>query len=146
PQRPEADAKDYDQHDYALIQWLNQNAPVTETLLEAPGTELYKGYSRFAIYTGLPTLVGWDYQESQQLGERTGSLLMQRERDAAVMYGADEAAALALLRQYKVRWIVVGGIERKVYPAPGLDKFGHLATVAAQDGASILYRFDWDKP
>jgi uncharacterized membrane protein len=146
PQRAEYDAKDYDLHDYALIQWLNKNAPVTETLLEAPGTELYKGYSRFAIYTGLPTLVGWEYQVSQQLGERTGNLLTQRERDAAVMYGTDDAAALALLRQYKVRWIVVGGIERKIYPAAGLDKFAHLASVALQDGPSVLYRFDWDKP
>ncbi|HTB34622.1 MAG TPA: DUF2298 domain-containing protein, partial [bacterium] len=146
PQRPEYDAKDYDLHDYALIQWLNKNAPVTETVLEAPGTELYKGYSRFAIYTGLPTLVGWEYQVSQQLGERTGNLLNQRERDAATMYGPDDAAAVALLRQYKVRWVVVGGIERKLYPAAGLDKFAHLATVAVQDGPSVLYRFDWDRP
>jgi uncharacterized membrane protein len=140
------DSRDYDHRDLTLIRWLNANANVTETLLEAPGLELYKGYSRFAIYTGLPTLLGWDYQVGQQLGERTGGTLEQRKRDAAVMYGPDEAAAVALLKQYKVRWIVVGGIERKLYPGPGLDKFEHLGSVAAQDGGSVLYRFDWDKP
>lgn len=140
------DAKDYDKHDYVLIQWLNKNATVTETVLEAPGTELYKGYNRFSIYTGLPTLLGWDYQVSQQLGERTGDTLEQRRRDAAILYGTDEGAASALLKRYHVRWIVVGSLERKLYPAAGLDKFAHMATVAAQDGTSILYRYEWDKP
>jgi YYY domain-containing protein len=140
------DSRDYDHRDLTLIRWLNANADVTETVLEAPGMELYKGYSRFAIYTGLPTLLGWDYQVGQQLGERTGGILEQRKRDAAVMYGPDEAAAVALLKQYRVRWVVVGGIERKLYPGPGLDKFAHLGSVAAQDGGSVLYRFDWDKP
>ena len=144
--RPGLDADDYDHRDLTLIRWLNQHADVTEPVLEAPGLELYKGYSRFAIYTGLPTLLGWDYQEGQQLGERTGGILQQREHDAAVMYGPDDAAAVALLKAYKVRWIVVGGIERKLYPAAGLDKFAHLATLVAQDGGSLLYRFDWDKP
>ena len=144
--RPGFNDKDYDRHDYALITWLNQNASVTETLVEAPGLELYKGYNRFSIYTGLPTLLGWDYQEGQQLGERTGGVLEQRKRDAAVIYGTDPAAAIQLLKQYHVRWIVVGPIERKLYPPAGLDKFAQFASVAAQDGTSVLYRFDWDKP
>lgn len=138
--------KDYDRHDYALINWINQNVGVTETLVEAPGTELYKGYNRFSIYTGLPTLLGWDYQESQQLGERTGNTLEQRKQDARVIYGPDDAAAVALLKHYHARWIVVGSLERQVYPGPGLDKFTHFATLVAQDGTSMLYRFDWDKP
>jgi uncharacterized membrane protein len=138
--------KDYDKHDYALINWINQHVSVTETLVEAPGTELYKGYDRYSIYTGLPTLLGWDYQVSQQLGERTGNTLEQRKQDARVIYGPDDAPAVALLKQYHARWIVVGSLERQVYPGPGLDKFGHLATLVAQDGNSMLYRFDWDKP
>ena len=137
---------DYDRHDYALITWLNQNAPVTETVVETPGMELYKGYNRYSIYTGLPTLLGWNYQVGQQLGERTGNILNQRQQDAAVIYGVDEPAAAALLKQYHARWIVVGTLERKMYPAAGLDKFKHMATVAAQDGPSVLYRYDWDKP
>ena len=144
--RPGYNDKDYDKHDYVLIRWLNANATVTETVAEAPGLELYKGFSRFAIYTGLPTLLGWDYQVSQQLGERTGNQLEQRKRDATVIYGPDDAAAVAMLKQYHVRWVVVGSIERKLYPPAGLDKFAHLATQVAQDGTSLLYRFDWDKP
>lgn len=138
--------EDYDRHDYALITWLNRNAPLTETVVEAPGLELYKGFDRFSIYTGLPTLLGWDYQVGQQLGERTGGILDARKRDAAVIYGTDSAAAAALLKFYHARWIVVGSLERKLYPAAGLEKFKNMASVAAQDGPSVLYRYDWDKP
>src|SRR5665213_3066134 len=137
---------DYDRHDYALITWLNQNASVTETVVEAPGLELYKGFSRYSIYTGLPTLLGWEYQVGQQLGERTGGILDQRKREVAVIYGPDDAPAIALLKHYHARWIVVGSLERKLYPGPGLDKFDRMATVALRDGPSTLYRFDWDKP
>ena len=144
--RPTYDAKDYDKLDYDLITWLNANAPVTETVVEAPGTELYKGFNRFAIYTGLPTLLGWDYQVGQQLGERTGGLLQQRKTDAAIIYGPDVEAAKALLKKYRARWIVVGNIERRAYPGPGLDKFASFATVALQSGTSVLYRYDWDQP
>jgi hypothetical protein len=28
-----------------------------------------------------------------------------------------------------VRYVVVGGLERKYYPAPGLDKFGGMAAL-----------------
>jgi uncharacterized membrane protein len=90
--------------------------------------------------------LGWDFQVGQQLGERTGLQLENRKRDASVIYGPDDAAAVAMLKHYRARWIVVGSLERKIYPPEGLDKFQHLASVAVQDGTSVLYRFDWDKP
>jgi YYY domain-containing protein len=140
------DAKDYDADDYALIRWLNEHADVTETLLEAPGIEMYKGFSRYSIYTGLPTLLGWDYQVGQQLGERTGGILTQRRRDAALIYTGSPEQARELLKKYRVRWIVVGGIERQLYGGPGLEKFDSLAELVASSGPSKLYRFAWDKP
>ena len=132
---------DYDKDDYRLIQWLNQNADLTETVLEAPGLDMYKGYSRFAIYTGLPTVLGWKYQLSQQLGVNTGSRLDDRDADIAAIYTTtDDAQALRLMAKYHVRWVVVGGLERKSYAGPGLDKFGHLLKLVQQSGPSLLYR------
>jgi uncharacterized membrane protein len=129
-----------------LIEWLNTNpaAERTETLLETPGLQLYQGYSRYAIYTGLPTLLGWDYQVGQQLGARENGVLRQRERDAAVIYSGDDVSARALLKQYRVRWIVVGNLERRTYPAAGLEKFAHLASEVKRSGQSVLYRYDFD--
>jgi uncharacterized membrane protein len=141
-----SDAKDYDRHDHALIEWLNANAPVTETVLEAPGIEMYKGFTRFAIYTGLPTLLGWDYQVGQQLANRAGGILAQRRQDAALIYTGGDEQAIALLKKYRVRWVVLGGIERRLYAGPGLQKFERIAAEAARSGDSVLYRFEWDQP
>jgi uncharacterized membrane protein len=132
---------DYDKDDYKLIQWLNQNADLTETVLEAPGEDMYKGYSRFAIYTGLPTVLGWKYQVGQQLGVNTGSRLEERDADIRAIYTTpDDAQALRLMAKYHVRWVVVGGLERKNYEGPGLDKFSRLLKLVQQSGASQLYR------
>jgi uncharacterized membrane protein len=146
--RPQGDAHDYDSEDAALIEWLNSNpeADVTATLVEAPGLQMYQGYNRYAIYTGLPTLLGWNYQVGQQLGNRENGILRQRESDTAVIYGENEAAALALLKQYKVRWIVVGSLERRLYSTAGLEKFQHLAKEVQRSGQAVLYRFDADQP
>jgi uncharacterized membrane protein len=144
--RLSADAHDYDADDAALIEWLNTNpaAERTETLLETPGLQMYQGYCRYAIYTGLPTLLGWDYQVGQQLGSRENGILRQRERDAALIYGGDETGARMLLKQYHVRWIVVGTLERRTYPAAGLEKFARIASEVTRSGQSVLYRFDFD--
>jgi YYY domain-containing protein len=135
------DNGDYDKDDYSLIQWLNQNADRTEAVLEAPGQDMYKGYSRFAIYTGLPTVLGWEYQVGQQLGVNAGSRLTDRDADIRAIYTTtDDAQALRLLAKYHVRWVVVGGLERKNYAGPGLEKFSHLLKLAQQSGPSLLYR------
>jgi YYY domain-containing protein len=158
---PFSDVKDYDKYDAEIIDWLNAHADKTEVILEAPGVEMYKGYSRYAIYTGLPTLLGWDYQVGQQLGSRAGSQLGQRAQDAQRIYATqDPAEAIALLRKYHVRWIVVGAIERKTMPqvpvapgAPGagsakapqglaLEKFSGFCDVVLKNAGAVLYRFD----
>lgn len=146
-----ADVKDYDKYDAELIDWLNANADKTEVILEAPGVEMYKGYSRYAIYTGLPTLLGWDYQVGQQLGSRAGAQLGLRTQDALRIYSTPDAEeAKALLRKYQVRWIVVGAIERKTFmnrnPAGDFDKFATFCTEVKKNQGATLYRFDEGKP
>jgi uncharacterized membrane protein len=91
-------------------------------------------------------LLGWDYQVGQQLGERTGNILNQRKQDAAKIYGGTAEEAKALLKQYHVRWIAVGNLERRLYGDAGLAKFAALGTEAARSGGSVLYRFEWDQP
>jgi uncharacterized membrane protein len=147
PRSLAADNGDYDRFDAAAIRWLNKNADKTEPILEAPGRDLYKGYSRFSIYTGLPTLIGWKYQVSQQLGQNAGSRIEDRDRDLSLIYSTpDVQAAQELLKRYRVRWIVVGGLERKLYPAEGLAKFNQFCTPAFSVGGTALYRYDQAKP
>jgi len=126
-----------------LIQWLNKNADRTETLVETPGMEMYKGYSRFAIYTGLPTVLGWEYQVGQQLGVNAGSRLAERASDVRSIYSQpDDAQTQRLLEKYHVRWVVVGSLERKTYEPTGFAKFERLGKPAFRSGDAVLYRIE----
>jgi YYY domain-containing protein len=134
-------SSDYDADDFALISYLNKQADRTETLLEAPGREMYRGFTRMSIYTGLPTVVGWEYQIGQQLGRFAGNRISERDLEVGELYSTvNEERTWALIKKYQVRWIVVGGIERRNYPGPGLEKFGRLFTEAARSGASVIYK------
>src|SRR5262249_33812221 len=51
--------------DKSAIQWLQDHIDGTPTIVE--GTRpLYRWGSRIAIYTGLPTVIGWDWHQKQQ--------------------------------------------------------------------------------
>jgi uncharacterized membrane protein len=112
--------------DAAAILWLQDNVQGTPVVLEGR-SPVYHWGSRISIYTGLPTVLGWDVHESQQ---RTGYMGMIQERIADVerAYATTTTQqALGILHKYQVRYIVVGGLERKYYPAAGLDKFRGMA-------------------
>lgn len=111
--------------DAAAIRWLQQNVVGTPVVLEGR-SPVYRWGSRISIYTGLPTVLGWDVHQSQQ---RTGYAGMIQERIADVeraYASTNPADALAILRKYQVRYVVIGGLERKYYPQVGLDKFASM--------------------
>ncbi|HDQ25522.1 MAG TPA: hypothetical protein ENN43_02105, partial [bacterium] len=85
-------ATDFDRHDYAAIEWINQNISRIEPILEAPGERMYTGVSRISIFTGMPTLVGWGYQVSQQSGR--GRDVSERNSAARMIYSVLEGEAL----------------------------------------------------
>jgi len=108
--------------DAKAIRWLQDTIVGTPVVLEGRAP-IYKWGSRVSIYTGLPTILGWDWHETQQ---RDGYKQMIQERSADVerAYGSpDPNEALGILHKYGVTWVYVGGLERAYYPAVGLDKF-----------------------
>ena len=52
--------------DYALIRWLQEEVAGAPVILEAQGPSEYRWGGRVSIYTGLPTLLGWRYHQTQQ--------------------------------------------------------------------------------
>jgi uncharacterized membrane protein len=105
---------------------------------------LYKWGSRFSIYTGLPTIIGWDWHQKQQRGDYA-AWIDDRLKDVKTLYETRSATtASSLLRKYDVAYIVVGGLERAYYPAAGLEKFdgmvGKGLDVAYRAGSVTIYR------
>ncbi|MGH2461789.1 MAG: DUF2298 domain-containing protein, partial [Chloroflexota bacterium] len=101
--------------DQEAIVWLQDHVDGTPTILEG-NRPVYRWGSRFSIYTGLPTVIGWDVHQSQQ---RAGyaDLVQQRLRDVTRMYD-DPSPELtrALLQTYDVKYVIDGGLEQAFYP------------------------------
>ncbi len=138
-------------YDYDAIRWLQQNVQGSPVIVEAQTFDLYRMSSRYAWFTGLPDVVGWDWHQRQQRNAvGSDADVTQRGRDvtdfycagasidaiAAGKYGncadilqyADGGLAFAqtFLRHYNPKYIIVGPMERSYYPAAGLDKFERM--------------------
>ncbi len=101
--------------DKQAMLWLEDNVVGTPTILEA-NRPLYRWGSRFAIYTGLPTVLGWDWHQRQQ---RWGLQyeIDQRLNDVKTMYTDPSVdRTLSLLRSYNVTYIILGQQEQAFYP------------------------------
>jgi YYY domain-containing protein len=107
--------------DAEAIRWLRRNAPNGAVVLEATG-DPYTHFSRVSANTGLPTLLGWANHEGIWRG--ADPRIAERRRHVERIYSTtDPVEARRLLRLYGVRYVFVGEIERRVYPAAGLAKF-----------------------
>jgi len=114
-------------YDLEAIQWLRENVDGSPVIMEAhtgvEGPPLYSWGSRFSIYTGLPTVIGWDNHQNQQRG-KFSSLVRPRQDDVALFYSdLNPAEALRILQKYQVSYVAIGQLERLYYPAEGLAKF-----------------------
>ena len=132
--------------DYDAMRWLQDNAIGTPVVLEAHGTQ-YCWNGRFSQYTGLPTVIGWPWHQTQQRND--GDAVRRRARDVTTIYNTrSRDTALNLLRDYNVTYIVVGDLERLYYLPDGIAKFdrmvedGTLHLAHANEGTRIYQTAD----
>ena len=120
--------------DLAAITWLQDHIAGAPVILEAQ-TPFYRWGSRISIYTGLPTVLGWDWHQKQQ---RWGYqwVVDKRVADIATMYTSPSVETrLALLREYGVSYIYVGDLERAYYSAPAVARFDSMVG----DSLEVVY-------
>ena len=112
--------------DREAIRWLQDNVEGSPVVLEAH-IEQYRWGGRVANYTGLPTVIGWPWHQTQQrLAYR--DQIEERARDVSTAYrSGDVGATVEVLRRYDVSYIVVGDLERLNYGEEGLVKFEVMA-------------------
>ena len=114
--------------DYRAIRWMQTHVQGSPVIVEA-NTPEYRWGSRFTIYTGLPGVVGWNWHQRQQRDLTPSNWVTDRVDQIGQFYQTtDLAEAEKFLKQYNVRYIIVGLLERIYFNGPGLDKF------PAQDG------------
>jgi YYY domain-containing protein len=143
--------------DYRAIRWMQENVSGSPVIVEANLRNLYRWGSRFSIYTGLPGVVGWEWHQQQQRAILPGNWVSDRIAEVDNFYlTSDLEQALAFLRKYNVRYIILGQQERGLYSTPrmleqrgytnadGLNKFeqaeGMLWEEVYRDGDTVIYR------
>lgn len=114
--------------DVAGINWIRQNVVGLPIMLEAHA-EAYRWDARIATYTGLPTLIGWPWHETQQRSVTdVGNVLNARQNAVRRWYSElDSNQIFAELQNYGVEYIYVGRMERALYGEQTGVAFAELA-------------------
>ena len=131
--------------DRQAILWLRENIPGSPVILEG-NAPLYHWGSRISIYTGLPTVIGWDWHQKQQRSIVDGGIIDRRIDTVRAIYNTFDAKdALTQLKRFRVSYIYVGELERAFYDPQGLTKFDAMVNqglleLVYENGAVKIYK------
>lgn len=126
--------------DAAAAHWL-WSAP-EGIVAEAASPDSYSNYGRIAVYSGLPTILGWPAHE--YLWHGSWELQGSRQEDIRRLYekaGWDETRAI--LQQYQVRYVYIGTLERQAYHI-NEQKFQQHLTPVFHQGLVVIYEVPWN--
>lgn len=123
-------------NDYNAIIWMQDNVKGSPTIVEAHTPE-YRWGSRYSIYTGLPTVIGWNWHQRQQRGFIGSRSVVERVEEVSRFYSDPKVSnAVQFLKKYNVSYIVLGEYEFLYYPMEGMEKFRKMVEL---DILSIEY-------
>jgi YYY domain-containing protein len=127
--------------EYRAVLWIRRTIEGTPVMLEAQGPS-YQDFGRIAMLTGLPTVLGWDYHVKQR-GNSENEVDARRRAVETIYSTPDLVRAEELLKRYRVGYVYVGWLERKTYPAVGLQKFKGSPdfALAYENPEARVYRF-----
>jgi YYY domain-containing protein len=130
--------------DYQAIRWLQENVQGSPVIIEGNMVEYHWG-TRNTIYTGLPNVVGWNWHERQQRARGPENLITGRITEVNEFYlETDPGRVKAILEKYGIEYIIVGQLERALYPGAGLDKFEQMDGILWQEvfrvGDTVIYQ------
>ena len=136
--------------DYLAIQWMQRNIEGSPVIAEAHSDNPYRAAAnRVSMYTGLPSIIGWDWHQRQQRAVLPGSIVSDRIFDVNTLFNTpDIPQAMGILDKYGVSYIYVGPLEWTYYNSLGLLKFqqmvrdGFIRDVYNENGVTIYEVLD----
>jgi YYY domain-containing protein len=135
--------------DAAAIRWMQENVDGTPVIVEGHAPE-YRWGTRFTIYTGLPSVVGWNWHQRQQRTYLGTNDVQNRVDQVNQFYSTQNVEeAKMLISEYDVEYIIVGQMEEVYYPEEGLMKFAQFEgelweKVYSNTGTTIYRVIDWE--
>jgi YYY domain-containing protein len=125
--------------DRKAVLWLRNHAAKDDFLAEAPGTS-YDQHARIGTASGRPTLLGWSAHEGVWRGEKGRTEIDARMRDLKLLFTSpDPRLAAEILNRRRVRFVVVGPLERADFGPHAFPAAAGFSKVFEADGTA-LYR------
>ena len=123
-------------NDLRAIEWMRENVQGSPVILEGRAP-LYRWGGRISVYTGLPSIVGWDWHQTQQR-MAFGQEVNNRSQVVDLIYNTEnENHAIDLIDYYDVRYVVLGELEHLYYNKSGLRKFDNMIG----NGLDLAYQY-----
>lgn len=108
-------------YDHNAIDWINKNITGDKAVLEA-NTPIYRWGSRISVYTGLPTVLGWDWHEIAHRQYLPPQIIRDRASDIKTLYESyNSQQTFLLLNKYNVKYIFLGQLEKAYYDTQGIE-------------------------
>lgn len=129
-----------DSDEAEVIAYINRDIDGTPGIVEAFG-DSYQAYTRVAMHTGLPTLLGWEHHVFQRGLPREA--IAERQRAIERIYRTSSIEeAIEYLDRYQIEYLFAGRLEREKYGSFGLEKFSSspLFERVYSSGEVVLYR------
>jgi YYY domain-containing protein len=124
----------YSADDAQAIRWLLAAQP--GVVAEAIGGS-YSEFARVATYSGLPTVLGWEWHEIQWRG--TADKQAGRNEDIRTLYETPNwEQAKQVLERYNIKYVYVGALERRAYKV-NEEKFTSFLTQVYNQGQVVIY-------
>jgi uncharacterized membrane protein len=116
--------------EYAALIWMQDNIQGTPVVAESAAAPEYRSLrNRVPTYTGLPSIIGYNYHQKQQRSILPPDTIDRRVSDVNLLFTTIDAnQAESLIQRYGVGYVIVGYPERLYYPAQGLVKFEQMVT------------------
>ena len=122
--------------DFQAIEWIREIVQGSPVILEGRAP-LYRWGGRISVYTGLPSIVGWDWHQTQQR-MAFGQEVNNRGQVVDLIYNTEnQNDAIELMDYYDVRYIVLGELEYLYYQGSGLRKFDDMIG----NGLDLAYQY-----
>ena len=133
--------------DLQAMRWLQDEVEGTPVVLEAH-MEQYRWGGRMANYTGLPTVIGWPWHQTQQRFNYRDRIYLRADDVRLAYETTDTATAVRLMERYDVSYVVVGDLERLNYSEGGLAKFDKMAEMGLlskvyENEKTSIFRFEF---
>lgn len=128
--------------DLEIIAYLNAEVSGQPVILEAQG-DSYTDYERISAFTGLPTVAGWWVHE--WLWRGTSDAVGMRIPEVTALYESpDIKKTTALIKKYKIKYVIISRLERQKYPNLNEEKFLEIGKLImkSNNGFGALYQVD----